>query len=160
LFALLLHAIWGWVLVPLCFYHFNLWWHCVGIRPLSLLILMSSLGTTLYINWLITLWYSFCHHNDFWCGAFLRLFILFCMKWSWCGLNISSLYFAPNIWRGLKVCHDTWILTLRLINWNYLITLLVRVQDKGVNFGDLVIKCVLWYCYYKSTEFATEMLRG
>jgi len=34
------------------------------------------------------------------------------------------------------------------------------VQDKGVNFGDLVIKCVLWYCYYKSTKVTTEMLRG
>jgi len=62
----------------LCCQHFYLWWHCIGTGPLSLLIMMSSLGIILYINWLITFWYSFCCHNAFWCAAFILLFILFC----------------------------------------------------------------------------------
>jgi len=73
-------------------------WHCVGIRPLSLLIMMSSLGIILYIKWLITFWYSFCYHNDFWCGAFLLLFILFC----------TSIYLS-NSWNEVSV---VWILVL------------------------------------------------
>lgn len=89
---------------------------CGGIVPPSLLIMMSSLGIILYINWLVTFWYSFCYHNAFWCGAFIPLFILFCT--SICLKSLpKTLFYGPVKGVNMNYLKEIFFLFWRFIFW-------------------------------------------